>query len=340
MTKQQIVQALLGQRTKWPTTKQLAAKQQTIHSFAHANIALCKYWGKRDRQLNLPVTSSLSICLGTLGSHVQLRVRADADRIQLNDQTLPPDHVAYERITTFLDLFRPPFFDLQITNTIPTAAGFASSASLFAALVKALNTLFAWQLPVHKLCILARLGSGSACRSLHKGFVLWHAGKRSDGMDSVAEGLSTTWPDLRLGLLVTSRKPKAISSREAMQHTVDTSPLYSCWPQVVQHDLACLQQAITQRDFHTLGQVSQANALAMHATMLAARPSVLYWLPDSVKQIHAVWQAHRQGLPLYFTMDAGANLKLLFLQQDEQAVCKLFKELHVVSPWDENRELF
>lgn len=330
MTKQQIVQELLGQAV------QHASTQQTVRCFAHANIALCKYWGKRDTQLNLPITSSLSISLGTLGSHVQLQTRPHTDRIQLNDQILPTQHAAYRRITTFLDLFRHSnryFFDLQLTNTIPTAAGFASSASIFAALVKALNTLFAWQLPTSKLCILARLGSGSACRSLHSGFVLWHAGNQPNGMDSTAEPLNTAWPQLRLGLLITSSQPKAISSRQAMQHTVTTSPLYNSWPQLVQHDLVCLQQAISQRNFHTLGQISQANALAMHATMLAARPSVLYWLPDSVKQIQTVQQAQQQGLPLYFTMDAGANLKLLFLQQDEQIVRQLFAQLQVVDPF-------
>ena len=144
--------------------------QGTAAVYAPANIALVKYWGKRDEALNLPVTGSLSISLGPLGSHVELAPgRGAADAVWLNGQLLAADSSFAKRARAFFDLFRPApdfVFELKARNTVPTAAGFASSASGFAALAKAADALFGWGLAPKELSILARLGSGSAARSL------------------------------------------------------------------------------------------------------------------------------------------------------------------------------
>ncbi|MFH0954403.1 MAG: diphosphomevalonate decarboxylase [Verrucomicrobiota bacterium] len=305
-------------------------------AFAPANIALCKYWGKRDEELNLPVTSSLSVSLGSLGSRVSLTLAEGADVVELNGTVLGADTPFTKRATAFLDLFRPDpsaRFRLSAENTIPTAAGFASSASGFAALVLALDRLFGWGLDRKSLSILARLGSGSACRSVHEGFVEWHAGQAADGMDSCAERLDATWPDLRMGLLVVSDEEKSIGSRPAMKHTVETSPLYTAWPAKVEKDLAALKDAIRRRDFPMLGRTAESNALAMHATMIAAWPPVLYWLPDSVHAMQRIRALRDKELELYFTMDAGPNLKLLFEEKDTDAVTQAFPEVEVVAPF-------
>ena len=150
------------------------AAGETGEAFAPANIALCKYWGKRDETLNLPVTSSLSLSLGTLGSHCRLWRCDGPDRILLNGEPLPPEHPFVVRASAFLDLFREApgaGYAVEATNTIPTAAGFASSASGFASLVLALDQLHGWSLTRREASILARLGSGSACRSLWQGLV-------------------------------------------------------------------------------------------------------------------------------------------------------------------------
>lgn len=305
-------------------------------AFAPANIALCKYWGKRDEELNLPVTSSLSLSLGSLGSRVTLTLAEGADVVELNGTVLAADTPFAKRAVSFLDLFRPEpsaRFHLGAENTIPTAAGFASSASGFAALVLALDRLFGWGLDRKSLSILARLGSGSACRSVHEGFVEWHAGQAADGMDSCAERLDATWPDLRMGLLVVSDEEKSIGSRPAMKHTVETSPLYAAWPAKVEKDMAALKDAIRRRDFPLLGRTAESNALAMHATMIAAWPPVLYWLPASVHAMQRIRALRDKGLELYFTMDAGPNLKLLFEEKDTDAVTHAFPEVEVVAPF-------
>lgn len=328
MTKQDVIEQLLPKRRAQP--------QATATVFAPANIALCKYWGKRDAELNLPTASSLSISLGQLGSAVTLAPCADHDRFTLNGKLIAPESSFARRAAAFLGLFRPAkdfFFEVTATNTIPTAAGLASSASGFAALTLGLNTLFGWKLERRTLSILARLGSGSASRSLFEGFVEWHAGKAADGMDSFAEPLETRWPDLRIGLVVLSDKEKPIGSRDAMAHTRDTSPLYSVWPDTVARDLASLKAAIRKHDFTQLGEVAEGNALAMHATMLAARPSILYCLPESIEAMHTVRALRAEGCEVYFTMDAGPNLKLLFRKPDLRCVIKGFPEVQVVTPF-------
>lgn len=327
MTKRDIVTRILAGRGMNPGADGRA--------FAAANIALVKYWGKRDEELNLPVTSSLSVSLGTLGSEVALRPVA-ADEAILNGETLAKDSSFARRVSAYLDLFRPEAamgFRLDARNTIPTAAGFASSASGFAALVRALDQLFGWDLDARALSILARLGSGSACRSVFHGFVEWHAGEAEDGMDSYARPLPETWPDLRMGLVVVSGEEKAIGSRAGMKRTVETSPLYPAWPAKVAEDLPEVRAAIRDRDFHRLGRAAESNALAMHATMIAAWPPVLYWKPESVAAMKKVAALRDKGLAVYFTMDAGPNLKLLFERRDEGVIVSEFPGLEVVAPF-------
>ncbi|HBA85147.1 MAG TPA: diphosphomevalonate decarboxylase [Verrucomicrobia bacterium] len=305
-------------------------------AFAPANIALCKYWGKRDEELNLPVTSSLSISLAQLGSKVRLSRSPGDDHISLNGKSLEASTSFYKRAKAFLDLFRPQpdfFFRLDAENTIPTAAGFASSASGFAALVLALDPFFGWNLSRRELSILARLGSGSAARSVYEGFVEWKAGQADDGMDSFAERMEASWPELRMGLLVLSSEEKPVGSRAGMKQTVNASMLYSAWPRQVERDLTLIRNAIRAHDFVRLGQTAESNALAMHATMIATEPPILYWKPESVAAMHTIWKLRAEGLPLYFTMDAGPNLKLLFTAGHESDVSKNIPGLQVVAPF-------
>ena len=306
--------------------------KETARSFAAINIALCKYWGKRDEELNLPVTSSLSVSLGSLGTTTTISLNNDYDEIFLNDQITDASSTFFRRVSDFLGLFRPEsevFFSVRTRNNVPTAAGLASSASGFAALTLTLNDLFSWNLYPQELSILARLGSGSACRSIYSGFVEWQAGILASGMDSVAIPLPYTWPELRIGILEISRERKSISSRDAMRQTVKTSTLYSSWPNKVDDDLIHLKDAIASKDIASLGRIAESNALSMHATMIGAWPPVLYWHPETVRYFHKIWQLRSEGLRVYFTVDAGPNIKLLFLHQDSEAVLNQFPGLKV-----------
>jgi len=305
-------------------------------AFAPSNIALCKYWGKRDAALNLPVNSSLSISLGNLGTRTELRVRDD-DMVYLNGEVQSSESSFVQRVTAFLDLFRPMLgnahFEVRTENNIPTAAGLASSASGFAALVMALDDLAGWGLDKKKLSMLARLGSGSASRSVYNGFVQWHAGSSSDGTDSFAEPLSHTWPEFRIGILEISDARKPVGSRDGMNRTVETSELYKSWPAQATADLETIRTAIAAQDFKMLGKTAEHNALSMHATMMAAWPPLLYLRPETIEQIHKVQRIRAEGLEVYLTIDAGPNIKLLFLKENEAAVADAFPCLEIIQPF-------
>ncbi|OQW98034.1 MAG: diphosphomevalonate decarboxylase [Verrucomicrobia bacterium A1] len=304
-------------------------------AYAPANIALVKYWGKRDAELNLPVTGSLSVSLGDAGTRTSVAAAA-RDSFRLNAVAVDPGAPAAVRLAQFLDLFRSPAcpgFAVESVNSVPTAAGVASSASGFAALVRALDALFGWRLDAKGLSILARLGSGSACRSLWDGFVEWRAGELPDGADSHGVPVDARWPELRVGLWILRDAPKPTGSREGMRHTVETSPLYAAWPSAVGRDLGTVRGAIASRDLERLGRTAEGNALAMHATAIAARPPVLYWLPESVAAMARVSGWRADGIPVWFTMDAGPNLKLLFEASAEPALRSAIPGLRTLVPF-------
>lgn len=313
-------------------------------AFAPSNIALIKYWGKRNAELNLPMNSSLSISLGQLGTQTQLSLLNDVnqDEVWHNDKLVNPQSNFATRISDFLNLIRSAcqkelYFKVVTHNNIPTAAGLASSASGFAALSLALDQLLQLKLPKTTLSALARLGSGSASRSLYHGFVIWHKGEDEQGSDSIAEAIKSDWQDLRVGVLTVDHAKKSVDSRSGMNNTVKTSKLYQSWPQQAAEDLTRMQFALNNKDFTSLGQIAEHNALSMHATMIASWPPLLYWQPQSVELMHRVWQARQQGIEVYFTMDAGPNLKLLFQQQDQTKITELFPNVQVVNPWDHDR---
>lgn len=311
--------------------------------YAPTNIALCKYWGKRHQGLNLPLTGSLSISLADKGATTSISyVDAPEDIIILNGRSVESFEPFYQRLLEFLNLFRHDIhgaFKIETTMNIPVAAGLASSACGYAALVLALNDFYGWQLSKSQLSTLARLGSGSACRSLWHGFVEWYPGESLEGEDSFAEQIQTVWPELRVGLLIIENKEKPIPSRQAMIQTAETSTLYHAWPKQVEQDMVKIKEAIKEKDFYALGETSEHNAMVMHALMMSARPPIIYSQAKTIALMEQVWAARALGLPLFFTQDAGPNLKLLFLEKDEAEVKEMFPSLEVVQPFLPIREV-
>jgi diphosphomevalonate decarboxylase len=284
---------------------------------AHTNIALIKYWGKRDEELILPMNGSVSMTLDefytitTVAFHKHLA----EDRFVLNGELQGMKEQA--KISNFLNNVRELgksnlFAEVISENHVPTSAGLASSASGFAALAAAAAKAMNLNLTGTELSRLARRGSGSACRSIFGGFVEWRKGEREDGTDSFGVPLvhQDYW-DLRILVTILERKPKDVTSRDGMRRTVETSPFYSGWLSTVEEDLAVAKEAILNREFETLGRVAEANALKMHATTLAANPPFTYWQNDTLSVMKKISQIRDSGLPVYFTIDAGPNVKVL-----------------------------
>lgn len=328
MDKFELVKAMLPQRHTPVATEE---------HFAPSNIALCKYWGKRDALLNLPMNPSLSVSLAHLGTRTRVEpIEGPVDDVWLNGLQMRSDTLFAQRLSGFIDLFRqtkPQSFRVETRNNIPTAAGLASSASGFAALTLAMNESLALELERPALSMLARLGSGSACRSVFEGFVEWHMGHREDGADSHAHPIDAQWPGLAIGLIKVDESVKAVDSRSGMSRTVESCHLYQSWPLQANTDLVKLHHAIEEQDFTLLGSTAEQNALSMHATMIASWPPLIYWQPDSLAAMQKVWALRQQGLEVYFTMDAGPNLKLLFRQGDSTQLLAHFPNLEIVLPF-------
>lgn len=299
---------------------------------AGANIALVKYWGKRDARLNLPAAGSLSITLADLVTETTVRLAPElsVDEFRLDGQTA--DAAAVSRV---LDLLRPPAGSrcrVESRNNFPTGAGLASSASGFAALVVAGAEVFASNLGPRELSMVARRGSGSAARSLFGGFCQMHAGTLPSGEDCYAEGLfeMAHWP-LEVVVAITDRGQKPVSSRDGMNRTMATSPYYPAWVDSVPGDLTLARRAIADRDFEALVAVAESSALKMHASALAASPGLIYWNAATVACLHRVRELRAGGAPVLFTVDAGPQVKAVCLPEAAEQVAQGLAEVDGVS---------
>jgi diphosphomevalonate decarboxylase len=282
---------------------------------ANTNIALVKYWGKRDAALNLPAVGSLSLTLEGLST----RTTVAFDRALPHDTLIlngaEADAKATARVSKFLDMVRHGAnlverARVESVNDFPTAAGLASSASAFAALAVAATNAAGLQLSERELSILARRGSGSAARSIFGGFVEMHRGTRTDGEDAFAEPIVTDW-DVRLVIAATTQGPKATLSTDGMRHTAETSPYYDAWVKMSERDLATAREAIARKDLEALGEVTEASCLSMHASAMAARPAVLYFIGATIEGYRIIQDLRKSGIPAWFTCDAGPHVKAL-----------------------------
>ncbi len=281
-------------------------------AIAHPNIALIKYWGKRDRALNLPAVPSLSITLAPFETRTTVSWGEQSDAFEINGEVATGS--AAERIGSFLDLVHParPPVHISSQNNFPTAAGLASSSSAFAALALSASAAAGHERSLKDLSILARQGSGSACRSLWGGWVTWERGQAADGTDSHGTPLAPQdhW-DLRVIVALVSSEKKAISSREGMLHTEATSPLYDGWVTSAEADLQEAIAAVNEQDLERLGSVMEHSTMKMHGTMLSANPPVRYLKAGTIATLDAVHSLRKRGVPAWATMDAGPNVKVL-----------------------------
>ncbi len=282
---------------------------------ANVNVALVKYWGKRDSELNLPATGSISLTLDGLAVEAEVAFGAEGpDAVTIDGEPAgAPNGSAWCGSSTWSASRRGGTTVRGSTtrSTVPRGAGLASSAAAFAALALAGSRAAGMRLEPPALSALARRGSGSAARSIFGGFVEWHRGERPDGSDSIAEPLLApdAW-DLRVVVAITSLGPKAVSSREGMARAA-TSPFFPAWVEGAGAALAEARAAIRARDLDALGHLAEHSALAMHAVGLAARPPLLYWRGATVACVHRVWALRAEGVPAFVTIDAGPQVKVL-----------------------------
>ncbi len=299
-------------------------------AIANSNIALVKYWGKRDKKLMLPNNGSISMTVDGMSTHttVEFDPKYEKDIFILNGEELPD-----AESLSHLDLIRnmagiKDKAKVVSNSNFPTAAGLASSASGLAALSLAGSKAAGLNLDKKELSILSRRGSGSASRSIEGGFVEWNRGEKEDGSDSYAVQIAKPdhW-DFRMVTVITSTKEKKIKSRAGMAQTIETCPYYKGWLETVNEDLDKVREGIKERDFKKVAETAELNCLKMHATMITTKPPIIYWNPTTMRIIHSVMEWRDEGLESYFTIDAGPQVKIMCMEKDVEEIKKRLSEI-------------
>ncbi|GAB4435717.1 MAG: diphosphomevalonate decarboxylase [Anaerolineae bacterium] len=294
-------------------------------SVAPSNLAFIKYWGRKDEALRLPTNGSISMNLSNLltTTTVQFSAELAQDAVAINGQDFVPDAIEAARVSRHLDRLRELAGLRQSArvvseNNFPSSTGLSSSASSFAALTVAAAAAAGLELPEKELSILARQGSGSACRSIPDGFVEWLDGDTSDTSFAVSLYPPQHWPIADVVAIV-SREKKLVSSSKG-QLAAASSPFFAVRLGHMADKLKLARAFIQQRDFTRFGELIEAEAVEMHAIMLTSTPSLMYWLPGSVKIMRLARQWRGEGLEVYFSVNTGQDVHLICRPEDVEAL--------------------
>ena len=273
-------------------------------AIAHPNIALVKYWGKQDGPGNRPATPSLSITVAGLRTTTRV-MAAEQDSLCI-DGEFRRDSKIDAMLDAMRDAFELPPISIETRNDFPTGAGLASSASGFAALVTAIDDEFDLGLTPQERSTWSRRGSASAARSIFGGFATLAS---QNGTWTGAELLAKdAWP-LEVVIAVTDETPKPVSSSEGMERSRTTSPFYDGWCRSTEADFETACRAVAARDFESLAEVAEHSCLKLHALMLSSRPALLYWNQATIAAIETVRRLREAGTPVFYTIDAGPQVK-------------------------------
>lgn len=293
-------------------------KPVTVRSYA--NIAIIKYWGKKAEKEMVPATSSISLTLENMYTETTLSplpADAKADAFYINRQL--QNEAEHAKMRKIIDRYRPEgagFVRIDTRNNMPTAAGLSSSSSGLSALVKACNAFFQLGLNRRELALEAKFASGSSSRSFYGPLAAW---------DKDSGEIYPVETDLKLAMimLVLEDQKKPISSRDGMKLCVETSTTFDEWIRQSEQDYKDMLVYLKENDFKKVGELTEKNALAMHATTKTANPPFSYLTDASYEAIDFVRQLREQGESCYFTMDAGPNVKVLCLEEDLEHLSEL-----------------
>lgn len=297
---------------------------------AHPNIAFVKYWGDADPELHIPANPSISMNLDGLSTVTTVTFLADGAADEAVIDGAPAAGMALRRVAAHLDRVRElagTGLRARVVSRSNFAAGtgLASSASAFAALTYAATAALGLSLAEEALSALARLGSGSACRSIPTGFVEWVVGESQETSFARSIAPPDHW-SLCDCVAVVSTSHKAIGSTEG-KAGAPSSPLYRMRVESAADRVAACRSAIVARDLAALGELMEADTLLMHAVTMTSRPPIAYWTPATLSVIRAVVAWRQEGLPVYYTVDAGPNVHCLCEEADAAEVVRRLEAL-------------
>ena len=318
---------------------QMAKYQHFKSCCSSPNIAIVKYWGKSDERNILPLNSSVSVTLSSddIRTRSSLYEVSNCNKSSLSLVLNGTKSEVGPRLQNIMQVLRTRTTKeerktksllIVSQNDFPTASGMASSASGFAAIAFLLCSFFELN---SDWSVIARLGSGSACRSMHGGFVLWEKGTCSEDSRAVQLSAESHWPELRILVLVFSSSQKNNPSTGGMQRSVETSQLLKHRLEIVSNRIAELKQAIQNKDFEKFGLISMKESNQLHAICLDSLPPISYLNTQSfelIGTIHAFNDSYGRLLACY-SFDAGSNAFIFF---EEKTKTKLYSWLLHVFP--------
>lgn len=285
-----------------------------ITAVSCSNIAFIKYWGNIDQKLRIAANPSLSMNLAdlTITAGVQFDPNFLADTLSINGESVTG--AAAQRVFAQMDIIRAKAdishrAHITTESTFPAGAGIASSAAAFSALAVAGAKAAELSLNEAELSALARRGSGSASRSVPAGFVEWGAGGSDESSFAVSIAPADYW-DLVDVVAIVSAAHKSVGSTGG-HALADTSVLQAARVAGADERFAAAKAAVLAKDLAALGTVIEEDAVMMHGVMMTSRPPLFYWTPATLEIIYAVRQWRTDGLPVYFTIDAGPNVHLI-----------------------------
>ena len=314
---------------------------------SYANIAIVKYWGKKDAEKMIPATSSISLTLNDMftetemefikNEDVKIAVEKEmkngnckdkfsnmTDLFYLNGEL--QDKVHTEKISKVVDLFREnrnQKVKISTINNMPTAAGLSSSSSGLSAVIKACNELFGKNYAQSELAQISKFGSGSSSRSFFGPIAAW---------DKDTGEICEVKTDLKLAMLVLvlNENKKKISSRNGMELCAKTSTYFDEWVKQSEIDFINMKKYLAENDFEKVGVLTEENALRMHKTTETANPPFSYFNEKTYEAMDFVKNLRNNGEKCYFTMDAGPNVKVLCLEEDLEKLAAIFGQKYKV----------
>lgn len=332
-------------------------------AIAPTNIAFTKYWGKKDEILRLPENGSVSMCLSNLltTTTVEFSSNYKKDEVIINDggpsteregEPASADSASVvtsakeaatagkegeaERVIKHLDRVRklagPPAGGLKAkvvsNNNFPSGTGLSSSASGFAALTLAASKAVGLNLSEKDLSILARQGSGSACRSIPSGFVEWLDGDTSETSYATQIFPADYWAIADVVAIVSEGK-KEVSSAKGQQSAA-SSPFLSLRLAHMRQKNELVKKLIEEKNFKEFGELVEAEALELHSIMLTQKPALIYWTPGTLQIMKLISHWRIEGLPVYFTINTGQDIHLICEEENVEKVKEKLKELDFV----------
>jgi len=297
-------------------------------AIAPANIAFIKYWGKSDESLRLPLNDSLSMNLNNTYTKTTVEFSSDFSR----DEILLANGIfsdqEKQRVIKNLNVMRNKAETrlcarVVTENTFPKGGGAAASASGFAALTVAAFSALGIKLSEKELTSFARMGSGSACRSIPDGFVEWKKGETHNASYAYSLYPHDYW-DLRDILVIVDAGMKKVPTTEGMS-AVRTSPLLPARLAALPERITRIKEAMKQKNFQQFGEIVEEECLDMHHVMQTQNPPLYYWNNVTQEIMDAVAGWRKNGLSVYFTIDAGPNVHLICEGKNEKNVIKVLK---------------